>query len=96
MVQFECPRVIFPLVSFTFGVHCSLPFFLYAGKGKCCMWPVKKVEIHLCKIRSMDSKWSNLNAPESYTWFRLAWLLLKIKIMDIHVQCMHLRHEDRN
>ena len=31
------------------------------------MWPVKKVEIHLCKTGFVDSKWSNLNAPGSYT-----------------------------
>ena len=47
MVQFECPRVIHPLVSVTFGVHCRLPFSLHAGKGKCCMWLVNKVEIHI-------------------------------------------------
>ena len=38
MVQLECPRVINPLVSSTFGVHCGVPFSLYAGKGKCCIW----------------------------------------------------------
>ena len=56
MVQFECPRVIYPLVSFTFGVHCGVSISLYAGKGKCCMWPVNKVEIHLAKIGFMDCK----------------------------------------
>ena len=45
MAQFECPRVIYPLVSLTFGVHCGVPFSLDAGKGKCCMWLVYKVEI---------------------------------------------------
>ena len=67
MVQFECPRVIHPLVSLTFGVHCGMPFSLYAVKGKCCMWPVNKVEIYLWKMGFMDCKWSNLNAPGSYT-----------------------------
>ena len=46
MGQFECPRVTHPLVPFTFGVHSELPFSLHAGKGKSCMWPFKKVEIH--------------------------------------------------
>ena len=45
MVQLECPRVIHPLVSLTFGVHCGVPFPLDAGKGKCCMWLLKKMEI---------------------------------------------------
>ena len=70
MVQFECPRVTHPLVSFTFGAHCGVPFSLDAGKGKCCMWLVNKVEIHLAKKGFAESKWSNLNAPGSYTpWF---------------------------
>ena len=38
----ECPRVRNPLVSFNFGAHYGLPFFLHGGKGKCCMWLVKK------------------------------------------------------
>ena len=37
---------------------------LYAGKGKCCMWHVNKVEIHFAKI---GCKWSNSNAPGSYS-----------------------------
>ena len=67
MVQFECTRVIHPLVSFTFGVHCGVPFSLNAGKGKCCMRLVDKVENHFAKIGFVDCKWSNLNAPGSYT-----------------------------
>ena len=67
MVQFECPRVIHPLVSLTFGVHCGLSFSLHAGKGKCCIWAVNKVEIHFSKIGFMESKWPTLNAPGSYT-----------------------------
>ena len=39
IVQFECPRFIHPLVSLIFWIHCGVPFSLYAGKGKCCMWP---------------------------------------------------------
>ena len=31
------------------------------------MWPVNKGEIHFAKIGFVDSKWSNLNAPGSYT-----------------------------
>ena len=34
MIQFEWPRVIHPLVSSTFGVHCRVSFSLDAGKGK--------------------------------------------------------------
>ena len=37
------------------------------GKGKCCMWLVKKVEIYFAEIGFVDCKWSNLNAPRSYT-----------------------------
>ena len=65
MVQFERPKVTHPLVSFIFGVHYGV--YLHAGKGKCCMWSVKKVEIHLAKIGCVDCKWSSLNAPRSYT-----------------------------
>ena len=68
MVQFECPRVIYPLVLFTFGVHCEVSISLYAGKGKCCMWPVTKVKIHFAKIGYLDCKWSNLNASVIYPW----------------------------
>ena len=67
MVHFECANVIHPLVSFTFVLHCGVSISLYAGKGKCCMWPVNKVEIHIAKIGFMDCKWPNLNAPGSYT-----------------------------
>ena len=66
MVQFECPRVIHPLVSFTFGVHCRVSFSPDAGKGKYCMWLVNKVEIYFSKICCSDPKPSNLNAPGSY------------------------------
>ena len=83
MVQFECPRVIHPLVSFTFGVHCGVPFSPDAGKGKCCIWLLNKVEIHFAKIGFVDCKWSNLNAPGSYTpcsnllcKIRFRWLLM--------------------
>ena len=54
-----------------YGVHSEVPFSLDAGKGKCCMWLVTKVEIYFFKNRFMDGKWSNLNAPRSYTpWCR--------------------------
>ena len=43
-----------------------MPFFLDAGKGKCCMWLVRKVEISIVKIGFVDCKWSNSNAPGSY------------------------------
>ena len=56
MVQFEWPKVISPLVSFTFGVHRWVPFSLDAGKGKCCMWPVKKAEIYFAKIEFVEPK----------------------------------------
>ena len=39
---------------------------------KCCMLLVKKVEIFFTKIGFVYSKWSNLNAPGSYTsWCHL-------------------------
>ena len=63
MVLFECPRVKYHLVSFIFGVHCRVPFSLHAGKWKCCMWLVNKVEIFFAKIDFINSKWSSLNAP---------------------------------
>ena len=50
-----------------FWVHCGVPFSLDVGKGKCCMWPVNKVEIHFAKIGFVDCKWPNLNAPGSST-----------------------------
>ena len=50
MVQFECPRVIYSLVLFTFGVIFWLSISQYAGKGKCCMWMVNEVEIQFAKI----------------------------------------------
>ena len=56
MVQLECPKVTHPLVSLTFGVHCGVPFPLHAGKGKCCMWLVNKVEIYFGKIGFVDCK----------------------------------------
>ena len=64
MDQFECPKVIHLMVSFTFGVHCVVPFSLHAGKGKCSMWLVIKGKcIRISKISFMDSKWSILIAP---------------------------------
>ena len=36
-------------------------------QGECCMWLVNIVEIHFTKIGFADDKWSNLNAPRSYT-----------------------------
>ena len=44
-----------PLTSFTFGAHYGVPFSLHAGKGKCCMWIVNKVEILFAKIGCLDS-----------------------------------------
>ena len=38
MVKVEYPRVIHPLVSFTFTGNSGLPFSQDAGKGKCCMY----------------------------------------------------------
>ena len=67
MVLFENPRVIHPLVPFTFGVHFGVPFSLHAEKGKSCMWPVKKVEIYISKIGLVDCKWSYFKTPVSYT-----------------------------
>ena len=63
----EGPWVIHPLVSLTFGVHCSVSLSLHAGKGKCCMWLGNKMEIHFAKMCYIDCIWSNLNALESHT-----------------------------
>ena len=67
MVQFECHRDTHPLLSFNFGVHCGLSFFLDAGKWKCCIWTANNMEIYFTKIGFLDCKWSNLNAPGSHT-----------------------------
>ena len=56
MVQFECPRVIHPLLLFTFGVIFWMSISQYAGKGRCCIWPVNKVEIQLAKMGFLDCK----------------------------------------
>ena len=70
MVQFECPRVIHSLESFTFGVHSGgVPFSLYAGK----VWIVNKVEMQFAQIGFVDRKWVNLNAPGSYTLVSLTF-----------------------
>ena len=63
MVQFECLRLIYTMVSINFGVHFRVSLSLHAGKGKNCMWLVNKVEIPFAKIGFVDSIWSNLNAP---------------------------------
>ena len=65
MVQFECPRVIHPLLSFIFGVHCVVSF--PCRKREILHVVVYKVEIHFAKIGFVDSIWSNLIAPGSYT-----------------------------
>ena len=36
MVQFECPRALHPLLSFTSGVHYGVPILLHAGKENAC------------------------------------------------------------
>ena len=56
MIQFECPRVNHPLVLFTFGMHSGESISQYAGNGKCCIWPVNKVEIHIAKTGFVDCK----------------------------------------
>ena len=65
MLPLECPRVLCPSVSSTFGVRCSVSLSLHVRKGKCPMSPDHKVEIHLPKIRLMDSKCFNSNNPGS-------------------------------
>ena len=67
MVQFEWPGVIHLLISLTFEANCGVPFSLEAGKGKCCIWLVNKVEIHFAKIGFLECKWFNLNGPGSDT-----------------------------
>ena len=66
MIQFECQRVTYPSVPFTFGSNVGCPFPPHAGKGKFRMWPVNKVEIHFAKTGFVDSISSNLNAPGSH------------------------------
>ena len=66
-VPHECPWVIFPLASCTFGVHWRVSFSLHAGKGNCCMWLVSKGEIYFSEIGFVDSKWSNFNVQVSYS-----------------------------
>ena len=39
----------------------------WSGSIECCMWPFNKEYIHFSKIGFVDSKWSSLNAPGSYT-----------------------------
>ena len=46
IVQCECPSVIQPLISSTFGVHCKVPFSLHIRKGYCCICLGNKVEIY--------------------------------------------------
>ena len=60
MVQLECLKVIHPLLSFTCGVQCRKPFYLNAGKEKCCMCSVNKLKIYLTKIGFTDSQCSGL------------------------------------
>ena len=62
MAKLEWRKNVQPLVPFTFGVCCMVSFSLHAGKEKCCMWLVKKVEICFPKIGFMSSKRSNLIA----------------------------------
>ena len=58
------------------GSITKVPFFQHAGKGKCCMWIVNKMEIYFAKIGFIDCKWSNLNRPSSYTPWCLDSLLV--------------------
>ena len=57
----------------------------HAGKGKCSMWLMKKVEIHVAKISFMVCKWSNLNVPASFTTW--CYLLLR-SVMECSFLCM--------
>ena len=63
MVQFECPMIIYPLLALTFGVPLSSAW----RKMETACGMLKKVEILFAKIVFVDCKWSNLNAPGSYT-----------------------------
>ena len=45
-----------PLVPITYGVHSGVPFSMHAGKGKCCMWSIKKVKIYFSKIGPLHLK----------------------------------------
>ena len=90
MVQFECPRVIYPLVPFNIGVHSGVSISLYVGKGNSCIWPVNKLEIHFAKMGFVDCKCSNLNAPGSYTSWSHSLLG---SILDCPFLCMQ---EKRN
>ena len=67
----KCPEAIFdPFEHFDQGGYLALlsycvPFPLHAGKGKFCMWLVKKAEICFPEIGFVDLTWSNLNSPRS-------------------------------
>ena len=73
MVQFECPRVIYPLVSFTL----SSVLFPACRNGKCRMWTDKKVKISFEKTSLMYYKVqfeSAIDTPRSFSHF---WDLLR-------------------
>ena len=65
-IYFVSFRVIHPLASFTFGVHCRMSLSLHAGKGMLHV-SVNRVKIYFSKIGFVSCKWSNLIAPGSYT-----------------------------
>ena len=68
MVQFEWHLVIHPLVPFTFEVHCK-HLCVHAGRGKCCMGPLEKVDIPTMDHKSewhqvvYDHGWSIHTGP---------------------------------
>ena len=65
MVQFDCPRIMHPLVSFTLVATVRCPFlWMQEGKGKGCICLVNKVEIDISKISFMHYKWSYFNTPQ--------------------------------
>ena len=54
MVQFECPSLALGVIHFWDPLWDAMPFSLDAGKGKCCMWLVNKVEISFEKVGFMN------------------------------------------
>ena len=54
--NFSAWKVVHPLAVIQFWGPLWGAFLLHAGKGKCCMWCAKKVEIYFAKIGFVDWK----------------------------------------
>ena len=47
---------LYTLAVVQFWVHLWASLSLHAGKGKCCIWLMDKVEIFLAKVSFVDCK----------------------------------------